>query len=278
MPTAPAPEPKPYGYDGGFYLRTNDGKYSITANAFAQLVYTLTAPAGGKVNHNFDLGLGRLAFSGTVFDKKFSYFLQFQGSTFGNNNGITMLDWFLKYTFSPYISVLAGRRLLPYSRQFYTHPGQLLFADLSPAEYAFGLYRSIGVQVAGQVGRLGYDLFVVNSIRGLDSGTQVNLGDSVAFGGRLELDILKPYGYVERGLTSRKSRSSRSARRRRSTRWPTARPSRTAKSSITRSTSPSTAAFATNACRCRPRSTTAPPPTRAAAITSGTTAKAASTS
>jgi hypothetical protein len=38
---------------------------------------------------------------------------------------------------------------------------------------------------------------VTNSIRALGVGTQVNRGDSIAAGMRVELDLLKPYGYME---------------------------------------------------------------------------------
>jgi hypothetical protein len=207
-PPAPAPAPPPapvepqIGYDGGLFLRTSDKRYSLYVNGFAQLLYTLQSTPTNRFTNNFDLGLGRLALSGNIFSTKLFYFFQFEGSTFGNNNLISMLDWWMKYSFSKYFYILAGRHILPYSRQFYTHPGNLLFADLSPADYAFNLPRAIGVQVGGVVGRLAWDLFVNNSIRPLGVGTQVNRGDSIAAGGRLELAILKPYGYLETNPTA----------------------------------------------------------------------------
>jgi hypothetical protein len=199
-PVAPAAKAGPeLGYDGGFFVRTTDKRYSLYVNGFAWLRYTISKDStdGSKLNNNFDLGLGRLAFSGNIFDPRLSYFLQFEGSTFGNNNGVRMLDWWMKWTVSPYFYVLAGRTILPYSRQFYTHPGNLLLPDLSAADQAFNLTRTIGVKAGGQAGRIGYDVFLTNSVRPLDVGTQVNVGDSIAAGARLELDILKPYGYIE---------------------------------------------------------------------------------
>ena len=185
-----------YGYDGGFFLRTADRRYSMKVNGFAQLLYTGTIVEGDYAN-TFDLGLGRLAFSGEVFDPSLSYFFQIEGSTFGDHNGIGMLDWWMRYSVSPYLYVLAGRHILPYSRQFYTHPGNLLFADLSSADYAFNMPRVIGAQIGGSAGPVTYDVFVNNSVLALDNSTQHNRGEGIAAGARLEVAILEPYGYME---------------------------------------------------------------------------------
>lgn len=184
-------------YDGGFYAKTEDGRFSLKVNGFAQVRYTFFEPEHGKSNHNFDVALARLAFSGTVFDPKVSYFLQYEASTFGNNNRTNMLDWWMKYSFSEGFAIQAGRFILPYSRQFYTHPGNLLFSDLSSADYAFNLQRAVGAHLGGKFGRLSYDATVTNSIRALDAGGQQNVGDELAVLGRLELDLLEPYGYLE---------------------------------------------------------------------------------
>ncbi|MGE0683153.1 MAG: hypothetical protein AB7P69_19915, partial [Candidatus Binatia bacterium] len=103
-------------YDGGFFVKTKDDSFSLKVNGFGQFRYTFMSPEKGKDNNNFDLALGRLAFSGHVFDPKFTYFLQFEGSTFGNNNNVTLLDWWGRYTLSPEFYVQTGRGILWYSR------------------------------------------------------------------------------------------------------------------------------------------------------------------
>jgi len=188
-------------YDGGFYVRTEDKSFSLTVNGFAQARYTFFDPEHGKSNNNFDVALARLAFSGSVFDPRISYFFQYEASTFGNNNRTTMLDWWMKYNFSEDLAVQAGRFILPYSRQFYTHPGNLLFSDLSAADYAFNLQRAVGAHLGGKFGRLSYDAAVTNSIRALDAGGQQNIGEELAYLGRVELDVLAPYGYLESSPT-----------------------------------------------------------------------------
>jgi len=185
------------GYDDGFYIRSKDKPFSLVANGLGQFRYTFENFDGGHSNQNFDVGLARLALSGTIFDPKLNYFMQIQGSTFGNNNNITMLDWWMKYTFNPEAAVQTGRYVLPYSRQFYTHPGNLLFTDLSEADYAFNLPRGIGAQVTGKLGPLSYYASMLNSVRALDAPGQQNIGSNIGALGRLEWDILKPYGYYE---------------------------------------------------------------------------------
>ncbi len=184
-------------YDNGFSVRSPDNRFSLTVNGLVQARYTLLAPEEGKTNHNFDVALGRLAFSGSVFDPDLMYFMQLHGSTLGNSNGVSLLDWWLKYRLLPDVSVQGGRFVLPYSRQFYTHPGNLLFPDLSEADLAFNLPRGIGVHAAAGLGRLSFHAAVLNSIRALDGAGQQNLNDKIAGLGRVELAILEPYGYLE---------------------------------------------------------------------------------
>lgn len=184
-------------YDNGFFVRTEDGSFSLNVNGFLQARYTYFNPEEGKSNHNFDVALARLALSGSVFDPKVRYFFQFEGSTFGNNNRVTMLDWAMQYVFSPGLFIQAGRFISPYSRQYYIHPGTYLFPDLAEATFAFGLFRVIGVGVGGQLGPLSYYSAVINSARALDAGGQQNLGKEIGAFGRLELDVLDSYGYRE---------------------------------------------------------------------------------
>jgi Phosphate-selective porin O and P len=185
------------GYDNGFYIKSPDKPYSMVFNGFGQFRYTNTKTSGLNDAHTWDVALARLAISGNVLDPKLVYFMQIQGSTFGNNNNITMLDWWTKYNFAPEIALQAGRFVLPYSREFYTHPGNLLFGDLSEADYAFNLPRSIGGQLSGKIGPVSYHAGMLNSIRALDASGQENFGSQIAALGRLEVDILKPYGYME---------------------------------------------------------------------------------
>ncbi len=191
-------------YNKGFFLKSKHEKFSLFINGLAQTRYTFFKPnsigqfgADNPAVSNFDLFLGRLAFSGNVFEPDLKYFFQIQGSTAGNSNTISLLDWFTSKTFNPYLTIQAGRSWTFYTYEYYDNPGNYLFADLSTAEYAFLLQRAIGVQLSGQVGKLGYGGEVANSVPALDAGGQENLHGQMAYIGNLHYDILEPYGWVE---------------------------------------------------------------------------------
>jgi hypothetical protein len=192
-------------YDGGFYVKSDDGAFSLRVNGLFQPRFTdfnagssATALGGPSTNvANFDIFLGRLALSGSIFDPSIKYFVQFQGSTAGNTNGTNFIDWFAQKEFSKALSIQMGRSWTPYSLENLDSPGQYLFADFSSAEYAFALSRAVGFEALGQEGRLGYALMIANSVPGLDAAGQENFNNKVAYIGHVQYDVLAPYGYQE---------------------------------------------------------------------------------
>src|ERR1700722_2431763 len=192
-------------YHGGFFVETADKSYSLIVNGLFQIRYTGFQPANSvqalgespQGTNNVDVFLGRLALSGSVFESSLKYFLQFQGSTVGNSNTVTMLDWFTSKTFSSHLTLQAGRSWTPYTYEFYLNPGNNLFPDLSTAEYAFVLPRTIGFQAYGRTGRASYAFMIANSIPALDTGGQENFDTKLAYIGHAQFDLLAPYGYVE---------------------------------------------------------------------------------
>ncbi len=149
-------------------------------------------------NNNFDIALGKLTFKGNALYPNVNYFFQLEGSTLENTNKLHFTDWWLQYTFIPELNIKMGRFLLPYSRQFYTYPGELLFPDISETDLAFNLPRAIGVMVSGSIGMVSYNFAVLNGIKGLDSDGEINpKGSELSVLGRIEIDLLNQYGYLE---------------------------------------------------------------------------------
>lgn len=191
-------------YNRGFYLSSKNERFSLYINGLAQLRYTFFKPnsigqfgANNPAVNNFDVYLGRLALSGSAFEPDLKYFFQFQGSTAGNSNTVSMLDWFASKTFNPYLTLQAGRSWTFYTYEYYDNPGNYLFPDLSTAEYAFLLQRAIGLQLSGQWERLGYGAEVANSVPAIDAAGQENLHGQLAYIGNLHYDVLAPYGWIE---------------------------------------------------------------------------------
>ena len=192
-------------YHGGFFVETADKSYSLIVNGLVQIRYTGFKPANtvqalgesSQGTNNFDVFLGRLALSGSVFEPNLKYFLQFQGSTVGNSNTVTMLDWFTSKTISNHLTLQAGRSWTPYTYEFYLNPGNYLFPDLSTAEYAFVLPRTVGFQAYGDAGRVSYAFMIANSVLALDASGQENFDTRLAYIGHVQFNLLAPYGYVE---------------------------------------------------------------------------------
>ncbi len=192
-------------YRGGFFLESADKTFSLFVNGLFQVRYTGFKPAdsvqalgeSSQGTNNFDVYLGRLALSGSVFRPNLKYFLQFQGSTAGNGSGISMLDWFTADTIAKAFTIQVGRTVAPYTYEYYDNPCDYLFPDLSTAEYAFLLQRAIGVETSGEAGRSSWAFMVANSVPALDAGNQENFNSRPAYIGKFQFDLMAPYGYLE---------------------------------------------------------------------------------
>ncbi len=193
-------------YDRGFFLRSKNGRFSLNINGLMQIRYSLFKPnsigrygMNNNTQSDFQVYLGRLAFSGNVFDPSLKYFMQIQGFTTGNSNNMTLLDWFGSKTFSKYLTLQAGRSWTAYTWEFYANPAWLTFPDLSTAEYAFVLPRAVGLAAYGQAGKLSYEAEFTNGVPALDSGGNENFGSNMAYIGHVQYDILAPafFGYSE---------------------------------------------------------------------------------
>jgi hypothetical protein len=193
-------------YDRGFFLRSRNRKFSLFINGLLQIRYSFFKPNAvgrydysNRTQNDFQVYLGRLAFSGNIFDESLRFFTQIQGFTTGNSNNMTVLDWFMSKTFSPYLTVQAGRSWTAYTWEFYANPAWLQFPDLSTAEYAFVLPRAIGLALYGQYRKLSYEGELTNGIPALDSGGNENANSNLAYIGHLQYDILAPafFGFAE---------------------------------------------------------------------------------
>jgi hypothetical protein len=140
----------PSSFDNGAFLQSGEGLFTLRLNAFAQVRYTLNREFSQVRRQTLDVALGRASMAGSAYDPDLSYFVQVESSTVGDGNRAHLLDAWMQYQISPRLNVQAGRLMIPFSRQFYTHPGKLLFSDLSGADYAFNLPRSTGVHAWGK--------------------------------------------------------------------------------------------------------------------------------
>lgn len=201
---ASAPSSVNVGYDGGFYIKDASGSNTLYVNGLLQPRFnrfetndTERYGAIDSTSNNFDIFLGRLYFSGNVYDPSIKYWFTLQGTTAGNGSNVTLLDAKISKDFSPLLTVELGKYWSAYTYEYYVDIGKYLIPDLSAAEWAFSLGRQVGARVSGKSGRMGYSFSVSNSIRGSDLGTNQNTHERLATILNLNYDILEPYGYQE---------------------------------------------------------------------------------
>jgi hypothetical protein len=192
------------GYENGFYIKDTTWNNTLYINGLLQARFSHFAPNGtptfgaiDQVSNNFDIFLGRLYFSGNIIDPSIQYFYTLQSTTESGGTGVTLLDAKMSKTFSPFLTLTAGRFWSSYTYEYYVDIAKYLLPDLSAAEWAFSLGRIIGAQASGQADKLSYSVSVSNSVPGSDVSSVQNTKSQFATIVHANYDILEPYGYKE---------------------------------------------------------------------------------
>ncbi|GAB4547063.1 MAG: hypothetical protein Tsb0013_06510 [Phycisphaerales bacterium] len=137
-------------HEGGFLLSADSGE---------------TLRVGGIVQFRYFRGLGadddeggfqnrrsRLDFRGTLASPDFSYRLRWDFSP--STGRAALLDVFVQHAFAEGWSWRAGQFTVPFDREFFTAPSQLLLIDRSIVSSVFRVNRSQGVMLAYRGDRL----------------------------------------------------------------------------------------------------------------------------
>lgn len=191
------------GYDGGFYIKTDDGDYKLKTNFQLQPQYQFTSIEGqGKVN-TFQLRRARVAWSGNVFGQDTTYKFQFEacGGTVSTaiegvaRCGPNLRDAWMDYRFSDAIAITFGQFKPAHNREELTSSSELQFVDRSINNEVFSYNRALGVQLHGGL----LDKTLEWALYGVNDPTaqgQTNLNNELAFGGRLVWNIMGEHGYT----------------------------------------------------------------------------------
>jgi hypothetical protein len=148
----PAEPPKPeekrpalVGYDKGFFLRSEDGKFSLKITGRVQPFYNMTRTEGPPKNyaHNFEVRRARLTLEGNIHTKKLLYKFQ---SDFGKGF-VTLKDYHADVEVADDVWVRVGQWKRPFSRQQINSSGRLEVTDRAITDKAFGGGRDIGIAI-----------------------------------------------------------------------------------------------------------------------------------
>lgn len=146
-PVASEPEAAPtgnVGYDKGFFVQSDDGKFRLRIRARVQPYLTMSrvkTPAADWLGA-FEIRRARLALDGHLHGDDLRYKFE---ADFGKGNP-SLKDFYADVRLgSGALWLRAGQWKRPFSRQFITSSGRLELADRAITDKAFGAGRDIGL-------------------------------------------------------------------------------------------------------------------------------------
>lgn len=133
------------GYDKGFFIRSDDGKFTLKLTGRVQPFYNLLRTEGPPKNYanNFEVRRARLTLEGNVHSKKLLYKMQ---SDFGKGF-VTLKDFHADVEVADDVWVRVGQWKRPFSRQQINSSGKLEITDRAITDKAFGAGRDIGLAI-----------------------------------------------------------------------------------------------------------------------------------
>ncbi len=150
VPVPPKEDKQPTGtagYDKGFFIRSDDGKYSLTFTGRIQPFFVSTYTSDPKNFANaFEVRRTRLVFDGHLHTKKLLYKFQ---ADYGKG-AVTLKDAHFDLEVSKDVWLRFGQWKRPFSRQQITSSGRLETPDRAITDKAFGAGRDIGVAVGNR--------------------------------------------------------------------------------------------------------------------------------
>ena len=208
------------GYNGGFFLSSADGNYSMKINVLEQIRYTFndneqnTGPIGGGGKdpagavttgqaYGFENKRTRLTFGGNMVDTTWTYRLAYNiaysnsAEDFGANE---LSDAFVAKDFECGASMTVGQFKLPFSSEYDIDVGNMQFMDYSTVDafYRAGYGQGIKFDYESDFTRFG--IAYVNAIR--DANDPWGPGspeDQWAFSSRVDLKFAGNWGQFTRG-------------------------------------------------------------------------------
>ncbi|TGN14282.1 hypothetical protein [Leptospira ilyithenensis] len=164
---------------------------------------------GNKKNkdYGFYFGLARLTFNGNLINEKIGYVVQLQASPAKTTSDLEpkFVVAQISYQFNSFLKLAIGRIVIPYSREWYTHPSGNLSTSSSITDDQFALTRASGVLANGGFwdNHVQYYLMTFNRTPKLmqnsssKPGHQEETNKRLSSMGRLELNLMGGgYGYT----------------------------------------------------------------------------------
>lgn len=165
-------------YEGGLRFVDREQGYALKLQFLLQPQHRSTHT--NNVTHTFLLRRGQIRLSGHYPFPQLSYKVMFEMP--GSKGGATLnlRDLWVSYAFGRVIRVQFGQFLVHFDQENLQPAWSLQFVDRSILNAELGFERDTGFGVLGVVGKVGYQVFVMNG----EGRNRQNTNDSYMVGGR----------------------------------------------------------------------------------------------
>jgi hypothetical protein len=195
------------GYNGGFFMSSADGNYSMKLNVLEQVRWTFNnrndAPTGEDQTWGFENKRTRLTFGGNMVDSTWSYkvayyfaysndveFLGVDSNGDPVNQSPVLADAFVSKDMGGGLSFTVGQFKLPFSGEYGTDAGNLQFNDYSTISNAFADGYGQGLMLSYSADAFRAAVAYVNALNQVDANWgSGSPSDEFALTGRAEFKL-----------------------------------------------------------------------------------------
>ena len=175
------------GYNGGFFLASADGNYSMKINVLQQIRWTFNDRTGasenGLGNNNnwgFENKRSRLSFGGNMVDStwtyKLSYYFAYSNDVEFNGESPVLADAYVAKDLGDGLTLTVGQFKLPFSGEYGVDAGNLQFNDYSTISNMFTANYGAGVMIGYASDGFRINAAYVNAISYLAAGSDIDNG------------------------------------------------------------------------------------------------------
>jgi len=186
------------GYNGGFFLSSADGNYSMKLNVLEQVRWTFNnrndATFGEDQTWGFENKRTRLTFGGNMVDStwsyKVAYYFAYSNDVEFDGDSPVLADAYVAKDLGNGLSLTVGQFKLPFSGEYGTDAGNLQFNDYSTISNAFADGYGQGLMFTYSADAFRAAVAYVNALR--ETNAEFDLGspsDEYALTGRAEFKL-----------------------------------------------------------------------------------------
>ena len=185
------------GYNGGFFMSSADGNYSMKVNVLEQIRWTFDDRSNAGADDQswgFENKRTRLTFGGNMVDSswsyKLAYYFAYSNDVEFDQDSPVLADAFVAKDLGNGLSFTVGQFKLPFSGEYGTDAGNLQFNDYSTISNAFANGYGQGLMMTYASDAFRGAVAYVNALNSTnDEFASGSPEDEFAFAGRAEFKL-----------------------------------------------------------------------------------------